>query len=535
MTIAADLIARRLYEAGCRHAFGIPGGEVLTLMDSLNAAGIKFVLTKHENNAAYMAQGVYHATGAPGILVTTVGPGMSNAVNAIANAEQERVPMIFLTGCVDADEAVTYTHQTFDHQAVIEPLVKATFRAVDGAIDAMIDKAVAIAMDDQPGPVHVDVPIAVAATEQPDAPPVRRAHPSPMAPAPGPDLDQAREWLAKAERPLMIAGLDPLRQGGSEAVASLAMDFNIPLITTYNAKGILPEDHPLCVGSMALSPLGDKKMLPLVKEADLVILAGYDPIEMRPGWKKAWADDARVIEFSAAPNTHYYHHVRMTFIGDVGAGLKVLRSGLEPHPTWPGGEAAVARALLRETFPTDEEWGPAAVVDAVRKVLPRDGIACCDTGAHRILLNQTWECYAPGTLLQSMGLGSMGCALGLAMGHKIADPEHAVVAFQGDACMEMVLGELATLRDLKLAIPLIVFVDESLALIELKQRNMQLANVGVDFGGTDFPAVARALGGIGVVAGDRASLATAMEEALAADTFTIIACPIGRQAYNGRI
>ena len=443
--------------------------------------------------------------------------------------------MIFLTGCVDADEAMTYNHQVFDHQAVIRPLVKATFRATDGAIDVMIDKALAIAMDDQPGPVHIDVPIEVAATDQSDAPPVRRVRPAPAAPAPGPQLDTARQWLAEAERPLMIAGLDPLRQGGSEAVAALAVDFGIPLITTYNAKGILPEDHDLCIGSMALSPLGDRKLLPLVKEADLVILAGYDPIEMRPGWKKAWADDARVIEFSAAPNTHYYHQARITFIGDVAAGLQVLSTGIAPRATWPGNEPAATRADLAAAFPRDETWGPAALVDTVRKVLPRDGIATCDTGGHRILFNQTWECYAPGTLLQSMGLGTMGCALGLAMGFKIAEPARPVVAFAGDACLEMVLGDLATLRDLRMTLPIVVFVDESLALIELKQRNMQLANLGVDFGATDFPAVARALGGTGVTAGDREALAREMEAALGRDGFTIIACPIGRQAYNGRI
>ena len=114
---AADLLARRLYEAGCRHAFGMPGGEVLTIVDALQKAGIDFVLTKHENNAGFMAEGVYHRTSAPGILVATVGPGALNGVNVVANAEQDRVPLIVLTGCVDADEALTYTHQILDHQA----------------------------------------------------------------------------------------------------------------------------------------------------------------------------------------------------------------------------------------------------------------------------------------------------------------------------------------------------------------------------------------------------------------------------------
>ena len=122
---AADALARRLYAAGCRHAFGMPGGEVLTLVDALEAAGIQFILAKHENAAAFMAEGVYHQTGAPGILVATVGPGALNGVNAVANAHQDRVPMIVLAGAVDADEAQTYTHQVLDQQSVFRPITKA--------------------------------------------------------------------------------------------------------------------------------------------------------------------------------------------------------------------------------------------------------------------------------------------------------------------------------------------------------------------------------------------------------------------------
>jgi len=124
---AADVLARRLYAAGCRYAFGMPGGEVLTLIDALENAGIQFVLTKHENAAGFMGEGVHHVDGAPAILVATVGPGAMNGVNVIANAEQDRVPLIVLTGCVDAAEAESYTHQVLDHRAVFEPITKATF------------------------------------------------------------------------------------------------------------------------------------------------------------------------------------------------------------------------------------------------------------------------------------------------------------------------------------------------------------------------------------------------------------------------
>ena len=156
MANAAELIAKRLYQAGVRKAFGIPGGEVLTLVKALDEQGIEFVMTKHENAAGFMAEGTYHATGVPAVLVATVGPGVANAINFIANAQQDKVPVIYLTGRVDAAEAVTYTHQVFDHAALLKPITKATLEVTDGAVEEIIDKAVSIAMDEPPGPVHVD-------------------------------------------------------------------------------------------------------------------------------------------------------------------------------------------------------------------------------------------------------------------------------------------------------------------------------------------------------------------------------------------
>ena len=161
---AADHLARRLHDAGCRHAFGMPGGEVLTVMDALARAGIEVTLARHENAAAFMAEGVWHRTGAPGILLATLGPGVLNGVNAIANAHQDRVPLIVISGCVDADEALTYSHQILDHEAVLAPVTKATFRLTAQGCDIIADKAVGVATEGRPGPVHIDVPISVADT-----------------------------------------------------------------------------------------------------------------------------------------------------------------------------------------------------------------------------------------------------------------------------------------------------------------------------------------------------------------------------------
>lgn len=533
MPSAADVIAQRLYRAGCRHAFGIPGGEVLALMDALSRAGIAFHLTKHENAAGFMAEGTVHATGAPGILLATVGPGLANGVNVVANAMQDRVPLIVLTGCVPAAERLTYTHQVFDHRALLAPITKATFEAPAGGVAAMIDKAVAIATQDQPGPVLIDVPYDLANMDEPAGGRPDRVHPAPMAPAPGKVIDRARAMFQAAERPLMVVGVDVLNQGCEAAVRAFAETFKVPTVTTYKAKGVVPEDWDIALGGAGLSPLADEHLIPLLAESDCVILAGYDPIEMRTGWRDPWPSDHPVIEFTAVPNTHYMHQARISFVGHVGAGLAALAEGAAPKPVWTDGTLAAAHNALRDAFAPGDAWGPAQAMAVTRRVMPPDTVATADSGAHRILLSQMWTCTEPRQLLQSSALCTMGVALPLASGFAVANPDVPVIAFTGDAGLEMILGELATLRDSGRRVIVFTFVDASLALIEKKQRATGMQNLGVDFPTTDFVAVAEALGGAGVAVDNAADLETALTEALARDGFTLVACHIDRRAYDG--
>jgi acetolactate synthase-1/2/3 large subunit len=513
----------------------MPGGEVLTLVDALERAGIRFHLVKHENAGGFMAEGVHHIDGAPAILVATVGPGALNAVNVVANAEQDRVPMIVLTGCVDADEALTYTHQVLDHQAVMRPITKATFRLTAAGAGIVADKALAIATDPRCGPVHIDVPIGVA-----DAPPGDAAQPvRPPAEPAGLSLAaaaRARAALEQAERPIAIVGVDVLRDRAETVLGAFVEHFGIPVITTYKAKGVLPESHPLALGGAGLSPLADRHLLPLVAQADLVLAIGYDPIEMRTGWRDAF-DPARqtVIDIAAVPNTHYMHQATMNVTGDTGAVLEALGEATPRQTIWPGGEPAATRAALAQAFPDDDAWGPAAVIAEARTALPAGTLATADSGAHRILLSQMWRCDAPRGLVQSSGLCTMGCAVPLAMGLKLAAPDTPVVGFSGDAGFLMVVGELATARELGLAPIFVVFVDASLALIELKQRQRQLANAGVEFARHDFAAIARAFGGYGHRVTSRAELRAAFETALVDDRFTVIAAEIEPGGYDGRI
>ena len=525
---AADVVAKRLYAAGCRWAFGMPGGEVLTLLDALKAAGIQFVLCRHENAAGFMAEGTYHRTGAPGILLGTVGPGALNGINVVENARQDRVPLIVLTGCVDAETAQVYTHQVLDQASLFKTITKASFTLNAKAAHVIADKAVGVATEGRPGPVHIDVTISVDdAAESGEG--VLRPHALPMVPA-AEALATARTALAGAKRPLIVAGLDALDH--AEAVQAAAERLGAPVITTYKAKGLLPEDHPHALGGAGLSPKADGILLPLVQRADVILAIGYDPIEMRIGWQNPW-DPARqvVIDVTHAPNDHYMHQATHNFIGDCGATVAALLPEAS-EADW-GTEVEGAKAALAGAFPRGAAWGPAQAISVCQEELPADTLATADSGAHRILLSQMWTCRFPRALTQSSGFCTMGCAVPSAIGRQVVEPERTVVAFSGDAGFLMVVGELATAAEQKLRTIFVVFVDASLALIELKQRGRQLQNVGVDFAATDVAGVGRSFGGQGFDARSEAELRDALATAQKADTFSVIAVHIDRQAYDG--
>jgi acetolactate synthase-1/2/3 large subunit len=541
MSTAADLIAARLAQAGVRHAFGMPGGEVLALLDALGRVGIAFHLCRHENSGAFMAEGVHHMTSAdpasgrmrvPGVLLATIGPGVLNAVNAAANAMQDQVPLIILSGCVDGAEAAAYTHQIVDQAGALRAVTKGSLRIEDGAVDIIIDRAVALALADPPGPVHVDLPVTLAARAQTPRPGLASPPLAPAAPAPSPMLDAARARIRAARRPVMIAGLGVLHHGAEDIVADLCRAHGMPLLTTYKAKGVLDEADPLALGGHGLSPAADAIVVPMLADADLIVLVGYDPVEMRPGWRGLWRPE-QAIEVAHIAPTHGMHSAAMAFVGDVGAGLRALFDGASPAEAWADGTPARIRAALKSRFAGRAEWGPHAAFAALRRALPADAVVTADSGAHRILLSQMWEAPSPRTLLQSSGFCTMGCALGLAAGAKMAAPSRAVCAVMGDGGFEMVAGELATLRDLGLPVVVVVMADQSLGLIEMKQAAMGLPRAGVALGRTDLAAVAEGFGGAGRTVRDAPALAHEIAAALTRDRFTLIAVEIDKDGYKG--
>jgi acetolactate synthase-1/2/3 large subunit len=503
------------------------------LLDALEDAGITFTLCKHENAAGFMAEGSWHATGAPGILLTTIGPGLANAMNSIANAFQEQVPLIVLSGCIGHAEAEQFTHQVIDQAALMAPVTKARFRVATGTAALVVEKALATALADPPGPVHLDLPDTLAAS------PAQALATSAMIREPavwadGPARKAAVSLLENANRPLILAGVGAVHHRAADAILALSEARGIPVLTTYKAKGIIPEDHPNALGGHGLSPVSDSHILPLLAGSDCIVLAGYDPIEMRSGWIRPWAAE-NAIEICHAPVEHGMHGSAIRFAGDVRAGVEALHAGLSasPRETWPDGTPAQARAALRDVFAGRNRWGPHQIFATLNAAMPDGGVATADSGAHRILLSQIWQCDRPSSLLQSSAFCTMGIAVPLAMGYKRAAPDVPVLAVVGDGGFDMTAGELATLRDMQLPLVIVVLADDSLALIEKKQAAMQLEKRGVSFPGSDIAAVARAYGGHGAVVQDRQALLAELETAWTRGTFTVLVCPIDKGDYDG--
>jgi acetolactate synthase-1/2/3 large subunit len=528
-----EAVAATLHAHGVRHAFGMPGGEVVTLIDGLEKAGIAFHLARHETAAASMAAGASVTTGTPGLLVTTVGPGLANAVNGIADAAQEHVPLVVISGIVDRATRARYTHQVIDHAQLLRPLVKASFEIECESAGPTVARALALALAEPMGPVHLDLSPAVAAMIDPDP---RTISPTKiLAPAIGaadPAIQTLAQRLSKAERPLILAGFEAARADAGSSILRLAEAISAPVLTTYKGKGVIPETHPLSLGGAGLSPLADAVMLGLIRRSDLILMIGYDPIEMRLGWLDPVSDPNRIIEITAAAPDHAMHHAATRLAANTADATAALAAAVLTKASWPDGEHVSARQQVHEIFATRSDWGPHVIIDLINEAAGPDGLVTIDSGAHRILLSQKWIAERPLSLLQSAGFCTMAAALPLAIGAKVADPTRRVFAVMGDGGLEMGIGELATLRDLGQPVTVVVFQDRSLALIALKQASAGLAPAGVALGETNFATVATGFGGHGVRVETAEDLRHELKAADGRASFTLISCSFDADAYK---
>jgi acetolactate synthase-1/2/3 large subunit len=395
-------------------------------------------------------------------------------------------------------------------------------------------KAITISQEPQAGPVHIDIPVSVAESAATEDLHVGSVPVPVLTPAKDNVFKEVAKALETAENPVAILGVDAVNETAGPDIRAFCESHNIPVIASYKAKGLINDTSPLSFGGVGLSPKADKVIMPVLENADVILLLGYDPIEMRIGWRNPWSKDKTVIEITPIARTHGMHHVSHTLRGSLAPTLAMLSEEMTSKRDVVSSTLSSARNELKAMFKADSQFGPDRVFETLREVSPDTTVITADSGAHRILLSQMWSCHHPRGMLQSSALCTMACAVPLAAGYKQASPDTPVIAFVGDAGMEMGLGELATLREHKIPIVICVLVDESLTLIEMKQRASQRPNLGVDFTGSDFPTVANALGGHGVWVDDAESLKREAKAGFERDTFTLLACRIGRKSYDGK-
>ena len=510
----ADRIAETMHRYGVRFAFGIPGNDVLELVRACEGAGIRFVLAKSEPSAAFMADAVTQVTGAPAACIYALGPGLANGVSGIAGALMERSPVLVLGGEMAGNRRQIYSHQVFDHVATMAPVTKWSAELNPERAAQQTAKALDIATSHPGGPVFLNCPAdatrAPAKETRPAAPEARRY--GVLSPR---DAEKLRRALEGARRPVALVGRGALAQTGADRVRGFLESWQIPFFATYKAKGIVPETHPLCMGAVALSPVVDDVSLRLIRQADLVVLIGFDPIELRDAWLEAWAPGQAVISLDWTPQSHRIFDCGDQYAGDLFAMLGQLTRTEQRACGWDGAVTSGTKQEVARIVRPREPAGrisPAGLFHAVSRLVTPDLLLTIDVGAHRILGNHVISCVTPGQLLQSNGLGCMGYAIPAAIGASLAAPERQVVAMLGDGCALMSLGELALVAELQLPIVTVVLNDDSLALIDLKQEKLALERRGVTFASPNFSEIAKGFG----IAAERVRSQAEFDRALSA-------------------
>ncbi|WP_165585314.1 thiamine pyrophosphate-binding protein [Roseococcus sp. SYP-B2431] len=526
----ADAVARSFAEAGMPAIFGVPGGgSSLDLISSAKAAGIPFVLARTENGAGIMAAALAELTHRPVGLLTTRGPGVSNAANGMANADLERAPVILVADGFGAREAAIATHQLFDQAAMMAPVTRAQCRAAGHPGAAA--EVLAAAMAAPRGPAYLELAGDAARAPTPPAPALRL----PVLPAPAEsDIAAARRLIAAAKRPAVVIGLEATEPARCAATRRLVESLGCPGLVTYKAKGVLPDAHPLFGGIFT----GGEAEAPLLREADLIILAGADPVEFIP---QPWRFDAPILDLATAARALEYRRPAVAITGAWEIAAAALAEDA-PRRAWPDGRLVALReawlAALENTASGNRGMSPSALVrvtQAACRKLGADPRVAVDAGAHMFPCTTFWQAERPCDLLISNGLATMGYALPAAIAAAWHDPARGAIALTGDGGLLMAVGELATAAALGLNLTVVVFNDATLSLIDIKKGDRDLPGGALDWPEVDFAQVMRGMGGTAWRAHDAEGLTTALAEALATKGPRLIDVRVDPGSYPAQI
>jgi acetolactate synthase-1/2/3 large subunit len=527
MTKGSDLLVAALENEGVDFIFGVPGEENLDVVESLRKSRITLVLTRHEQTAAFMAATHGRLTGRPGVCISTLGPGALNLVTGAAYAYLGAMPMILLTGQKGIMSSRQARFQIVDMIATMRPLTKSTRQIVStGSIPTFVRDAFRVAMEERPGPVHLELPEDIAGEEAPDLPMVP-PHPIEQPIAPPSALDRAAEMILKAERPLVMLGAASSRPRLSAGLTDFIARTQIPFFNTQMGKGTVAGGHNLYMGTAALSERD--YVHEAIDRADLIITIGHDTIEKPPFLMGR--DGPQVIHISYTPaNVEQVYFPHAELVGDVGPSLALLADRLEGKLKTASALASLREGILARITDRATEGRfpptPQRIVHDVRQVMPEDGIVALDNGMYKIWFARNYRTWVPNSLLLDNALATMGAGLPSAMMAAMLYPDRRVLAVCGDGGFMMNSQELETAVRLKLNLVVLILDDNGYGMIRWKQAVDNFSDWGLTFGNPDFVKYAESYGAKGSRVEATEDLAPVLEAAFKGGGVHVVTVPI---------
>ncbi|WP_415922104.1 acetolactate synthase large subunit [Tateyamaria sp. SN6-1] len=522
----AQVLVDCLQAAGIDTVFGVPGEETTALMEALSASDIEFVLCRNEQGAAFMASVHGRLSGQPGVCLATLGPGATNLVTGVADAQLDHVPLIAITGQGGRGRLSRMSHQMIDLEALFAPVTKfSRTLLLPGDIPASFAEAMRLAISGRPGAVHLCLPEDVAAAEC-------DAHPLPVRTPPHiragqDDLHALADQLALAKRPVIVAGAGVVRDGAAEAVRMFAETTGIPVATTFMAKGILPADHDQTLFAVGQSE--DDWIDLALQAADLILLVGFDAVEYGPLGLTQRNDVPVCVVDTDPPRADTGLVIAVEAIGDIGHSLTDIRLRLKGQ-TWaavPAFDAArdgMRLALDRQL--TQGGTGPVAPTDICRvvtKSLRMEDTVLSGVGMHKLWIARHVQPKRPGQLIVPNGLAGMGLALPGALAAARFQDKGRVLAMCGDGDIMMNVQEMETITRLGARVTVMVWVDGGLGLIDAHQGE---GGPQFPFGNPIWDHLASAFGWTHAEARGLSDLPELLDAALGAEGPTLVTVPV---------
>ncbi len=522
---AAELFVKCLENEGVEYIFGIPGEENLDVMDALLDSPIKFITVRHEQGAAFMADVYGRLTGRAGVCLATLGPGATNLVTGVADANLDHAPLVAIAGQASTHRLHKESHQVLDLELMFQPITKYSSRILSpSVITEVVRKAFKVAQTEKTGATFIEFPENIAEMDIEDIP-IETKNPQSPEP-PSSKVTAAAKMISAASNPIILAGNGVIRGHACKELAEFAAALKIPVANTFMAKGVIPFRHPMALGSAGLQ--ADDYISCGFAKADLIICIGYDLVEYHPYlWHQTKDRNIIHIDQNHAEVDAYYS-VDIGVVGDITHSLP--RIAKQATPSNANAMHALRNALVEDMNQHKDSYSvpvkPQKIIWDLRTAMGLEDIAISDVGAHKMWMSRMFRCEYPNTCLISNGFASMGIAVPGAIAAKLVNPDKKVVAVTGDAGFLMNSQEIETAMRLGTAIVILIWSDNAYGLIEWKQMNQFNRPSNIKFTNPDFVKYAEAFGAKGYRIEKTEDLLPTLKKALADDTVSIIDCPV---------